>query len=722
MQWKHCALTAILAVVSAPALAQTTLHENDFEGRRPALQNNGLWSVDGTPSSVPGGAASSGNKSLNFNNGTNYAGTSRGAVSSPAISVPAGESLRLQFSCNYETETTGTQWDKRSVVIRLNSSVQQTIQLASGRRIPRDRRCAAMGTWHQHTITVPTHTAASDMHVEFVFDSVDDYANDHAGWFIDDFQLVWPNGTPASAFNSVKNTSVDFRQYSVSVEVLPDKSVTVLQSSPTARYAPITGRATDAEFRALTDAVQRGRLASVPSVIHDPRTFIVAPTTFRLEVDSPVSTHHNTIGGNLGWYDQWDAQVRPVMDALLAIQTRLLTPQPTQPFNSVKNTSQNFRQYSVSTEVLADKSVNVLQGSPTALYAPVTGTATDAELQALSDAVQAGALGSIPATIPDPNTYIVAPTTFRLEVRSAVSSNDNTISGSLGIYDQWDSQIRPVMDALKAIQDRLLGTTPPPPSDDHGNTIQTATQLDPNPNVPATNGSIDPAGDVDFFLVADIVPMIAIYPPPVSDYTFETTVIGNMDTYVDLYAADGTHLASNDDGGQGLASRVTYRGVRGTPVFAKVRHYSANGTGDYTIRVTSTPVSPPPMPPGDDHGDTGATATTIDLGGPAADGSIEVADDVDMFQFNQIVIAIYPPPTFTYVAETTVNGNMDTVIDFIGMDGTTVLATNDDAPGLGYASKIVFTAQAGTVRYIRVRHYSSSNSGTGTYTVRVYTQ
>lgn len=592
MSWTHRPLlasaTALCLLALAPSAgAQSVLHRHDFEGQAQGWQTHGLWDLDGSPSAAPGGAAASGARSLNFNNGQDYAGQSRGAAASPAISVPAGEGLELRFRCNYETETTGTRWDTRSVLIKLNGSVQQTLQLASTSSTPRPQRCAAMGTWHQHVVAFPTHSAAREVQVEFVFNSVDAYGNAHAGWFVDDFELVWPNAPAPQAFRTIRNSSRDFRQYTVAVEVLADKSVAVYQSSPTARYMPVTGTATEAEFRALSEAVQRGQLASVPSLIPDPNVYIVAPTGFQLELDANLS----------------------------------------------------------------------------------------------------GA---------------------------------RSIEGSLGVYGTWDAQLRPVVDALLAIQTRLL-SAPAPAGDDHGDEAASASPIDlhdpSDPNAPAVKGAIDPPGDVDVFVAAEVVPMIAVFPAPLSDYTFETRVVGAMDTYLELYAADGTLLASDDDSGQGLASKLTYRGVRGVPLYAKVRHYSATGTGSYTIRATRAPVAPPAPQPKDDHGSTPATATLIDFGGAPLAGTIESAGDEDLFQLSQVVIAIYPPPVFTYVVETTVTGSMDTVIELIGPDGTTLIASNDDAPGLGTASRIELTAPAGTFAYVRVRHYSKT--GTGSYTLEI---
>jgi hypothetical protein len=107
------------------------------------------------------------------------------------------------------------------------------------------------------------------------------------------------------------------------------------------------------------------------------------------------------------------------------------------------------------------------------------------------------------------------------------------------------------------------------------------------------------------------------------------------------------------------------------------------------------------------------------VGDPPTAGSINPAGDVDWFSFSTNAIAIYPPPQVTYVVETALTStDMDSVITVYASDGTTVLGSNDDAPGLGFASRVEFTAPAGQVYYVKVRHYYGS-SGTGDYTVSV---
>src|SRR5688572_27718103 len=74
------------------------------------------WAFDATPSTFPSGPSRSG-LSLNYNNGVDYAGTNRGTVTSPAISLSGISNPVLRFWSNYNTETRGTATDRRFVEI-----------------------------------------------------------------------------------------------------------------------------------------------------------------------------------------------------------------------------------------------------------------------------------------------------------------------------------------------------------------------------------------------------------------------------------------------------------------------------------------------------------------------------------------------------------------------------------------------------------------------------
>jgi len=179
-----------------------TLYSSNFDSTAAAsgwtLGGSGVaWKADATPSSFPGGASKSSPNSLNYNDGVDYDNgqTNSGATKSPTINLTGSTGTQLKFQCNYQTETAGTQYDKRFVKIYsgTNATPVLTAQLATTGGSTSAGACAAMGTWHLHTITLnPTW---GQVKVEFSFNTVDSYSNNKAGWAIDDLSVT---GTPTT--------------------------------------------------------------------------------------------------------------------------------------------------------------------------------------------------------------------------------------------------------------------------------------------------------------------------------------------------------------------------------------------------------------------------------------------------------------------------------------------------------------------------------------------
>jgi len=160
----------------------------------PSTTNSTLWGIDGTPSTVPGGAFVSSPNSLNYNNGTNYdVGASTGTAITPKLDISGMTAPILVFLCNYETEEEGTTYDQRHVKIGyLDSSGSPSYfyegQCSTTSPIGGVSPCAAMGTWHEHVISMdPTW---GEVRIAFGFDSIDSFSNAFAGWFIDNIQVI----------------------------------------------------------------------------------------------------------------------------------------------------------------------------------------------------------------------------------------------------------------------------------------------------------------------------------------------------------------------------------------------------------------------------------------------------------------------------------------------------------------------------------------------------
>lgn len=107
--------------------------------------------------------------------------------------------------------------------------------------------------------------------------------------------------------------------------------------------------------------------------------------------------------------------------------------------------------------------------------------------------------------------------------------------------------------------------------DDHGDSIDSATNLNVNSQVP---GNILYAGDVDYFkITADIS----------GKYIIETT--GLTDTQGFLYDNSGTQLAYNNDSTVSTNFLITYNLTAGQTYYVKICHCNSGGTGTYFIRV-----------------------------------------------------------------------------------------------------------------------------------------
>ncbi|MGE3315232.1 MAG: matrixin family metalloprotease [Planctomycetaceae bacterium] len=109
----------------------------------------------------------------------------------------------------------------------------------------------------------------------------------------------------------------------------------------------------------------------------------------------------------------------------------------------------------------------------------------------------------------------------------------------------------------------------------------------------------------------------------------------------------------------------------------------------------------------DDHGNSATGASTITIGTSVA-GNLEVTSDQDWFKF-QATAGI------TYTFQTALGSLSDSVIRLYNTNGATLLRTNDNAAGIGLASKIEWTASLSGTYFLSV--VGAQISQTGTYTL-----
>ena len=152
----------------------------------------------------------------------------------------------------------------------------------------------------------------------------------------------------------------------------------------------------------------------------------------------------------------------------------------------------------------------------------------------------------------------------------------------------------------------LVATGMAASADDHGDTADAATAVTLGV---AISGSIDPAGDVDYF---------SLELEETADVVFSTS--GSLDTLGTLYDADEDELESDDDDGAGVNFRIRRELSAGT-YYVGVRAF-ARRTGDYELSAT--------LAAPDDHGDSRDTATDLPLG--TSVGGYLDPGDVDFFR------------------------------------------------------------------------------------------
>ncbi len=194
LDWNLVLATILFLAGTSPLHAQSGSVSDDFENGTGTWTISGgangvTWAADGTPSGVLGGAAYAGLNSLNYNNGTDYSGTSTGAATTPVYTLDPSGSPVLTFYCNFETESEDASWawDIRQITITPGTGSAITEPLGVTNAGTTVGPCQAMGSWHLHTI--PLDSSWGTVQVSFNFDSVDDYMNEGSGWFIDTFSV-----------------------------------------------------------------------------------------------------------------------------------------------------------------------------------------------------------------------------------------------------------------------------------------------------------------------------------------------------------------------------------------------------------------------------------------------------------------------------------------------------------------------------------------------------
>lgn len=198
-----------------------------------------------------------------------------------------------------------------------------------------------------------------------------------------------------------------------------------------------------------------------------------------------------------------------------------------------------------------------------------------------------------------------------------------------------------------------------------------------------TSASIAQAGEIDTysFVVA-----------AAGNHVIETQ--GSTDVVTALYGPNDmtTLISEDDDSGPGANSRIERNLTAGT-YYVRVRHYSGSSSGPYSISVSGSTPQP--------------GIQTIEVNGPAVQGTISAANERDMYTFTLTSAGAYTIETA---------GSTDCFLTLFGPDNPAAFIAQDDDSGPGTNSRLVLNLAPG-VYFPQVRHYSAT--GTGTYSISV---
>ncbi|MQQ08315.1 S8 family serine peptidase [Epibacterium sp. SM1979] len=189
----------------------------------------------------------------------------------------------------------------------------------------------------------------------------------------------------------------------------------------------------------------------------------------------------------------------------------------------------------------------------------------------------------------------------------------------------------------------------------------------------------------------------------VAGHTYEIEVEGVGsdalgDTYLRVYNGQSSLLAQDDDGGDGLNSRLLFNAGNGGDFYFSVGAYADGGTGGYEISLVDTGASD------DFAGDSSTTGRLT----TSVDGEIEQVGDTDWFAYRVQNGGIYQ---FDARGASTSDGTLGDPVLAIRDEYGNLLGYNDDG-GDGLNSQAVFSATYSGTVYVEVSGYGSTSIGT----------
>ena len=227
---------------------------------------------------------------------------------------------------------------------------------------------------------------------------------------------------------------------------------------------------------------------------------------------------------------------------------------------------------------------------------------------------------------------------------------------------------------------------------EHGNAKAVATEVVVGE---AIAGAIDYEDDIDFLHFTATAGQL---------YQIDVALGTLDDSEVTLFESNGLRLASNDNHGDSLASRIVWEAPDSGDYYARVEaaFFARDGTGSYTLTISLSDIR-------DDHGNDRDSATAVAVG-VDTQGTLEYEDDVDFFSFTATAGQLYQID----VALGTLD---DSEVRLLGSGGW-IVASNDDH-GNSPASRIVWEAPDSGDYYAKVEASRSARDGTGSYTLTI---
>jgi serralysin len=211
--------------------------------------------------------------------------------------------------------------------------------------------------------------------------------------------------------------------------------------------------------------------------------------------------------------------------------------------------------------------------------------------------------------------------------------------------------------------------------------------------------TIDEIGDHDWYQITLVAG---------TSYTIQTSSNGaGTDAFLNLRDAAGNIIASNDDGGDGLNSLISFRPTASGSYFIDAGTFNNLTTGSFHLFV-----APINLPPGvDSVGDTIGTASTLAIGG-TVNGQINYSYDHDFYAVNLIAGQTYLFRT----AGASTSTITDTILTLRDASGTQLLTNNN--VGEADFSAVRFTATSTGTYYLDVSGFDSS---TGLFNLTAFT-